>query len=473
MAVNEALERSGDDIKEKLAAFDALATRDNMKLFLVQLNATIPKFKDRVRLTGSKPELKSRYHQYLLRSAELPVTNTATTPSAKRSATAQQSAAPKRVKREPQTGDDGEMNYKSIEDTEVPQLAAPKRVKREHQAGDDGEMDYKSIDDTEALQPAAPKREKRTQQAGESEAVGDKSTDNTQDMMSSMLSRLFVADRVQLSTSTITCLGALGSPLSAVAARKPENGDLSSRLWPLVDPISTLISARDSIIATHSYLDNLGRLAAAIRTRPVTAPACFSSFLACLHSTFIVDRGDAGDTLAVPDKEPEDTSLDEAAVMAEVDVLSNEVNRALAKWSSSFPSPPSDSMIYPVDFNQTERIELRGFARKYIEKYPHLSKLGIAREVLLATSEDILATGPIERGEKLKTAMNVSIEARKNVNLVKGKPPSTKSPDCEVGDKEEEGEKTDKPKARRRMPVVAEVGEEEEEDQDVVTIAGK
>jgi len=67
-----------------------------------------------------------------------------------------------------------------------------------------------------------------------------------------------------------------------------------------------------------------------------------------------------------------------------------------------------------------------------------------------------------------------------------------------VGDKEEEGEKTDKPnarrqmpvvieddgddeeyegadkpKARRRMPVVTEVGEEEEEDQDLVTIAGK
>ncbi|KAI4618059.1 uncharacterized protein J4E87_008068 [Alternaria ethzedia] len=458
MEINEALERSGNDIKEKLADFDALATRDNMKLFLVQLNATIPRFKDRVRLTGSKPELKSRYREYL--SAEMPVTNTATTPPAKRPAAA-------------------------------PQSAALKRMKRTQQAGEDAEIDHKSIDDTEALQPAAPKREKRTQQAGESEAVGDKSTDNTQDMMSSMLSRLFVADRVQLSTSTITCLDALGSPLSAVAARKPENGDLSSRLWPLVDPISTLISARDSIIATHSYLDNLGRLAAAIRTRPVTAPACFSSFLACLYFTVVVDRGDAGDTLAVPDKEPEDTSLDEAAVMAEVDVLSNEVNRALAKWSSSFPSPPSDSMIYPVDFNQTERIELRGFARKYIEKYPHLSKLGIAREVLLATSEDILATWPIERGEKLKTAMN-------NVNLVKGKPPSAKSPHREVGDKEEEGEKTDKPnarrqmpvvieddgddeeyegadkpKARRRMPVVTEVGEEEEEDQDLVTIAGK
>ncbi|KAI4632840.1 hypothetical protein J4E80_000198 [Alternaria sp. BMP 0032] len=401
MAVNEALERSGDDIKEKLADFDALATRDNMKLFLVQLNATIPKFKDRVRLTGSKPELKSRYHEYLLRSAELPVTNTATTPSAKRSATAQQSAAPKRVKREQQTGDDGEMDYKSIEDTEVPQPAAPKREECTPQAGESEGVGDKSIDDTEAPQPAAPKRKKRKQQAGESEGVGDKSTDNTQDTMSSMLSRLFVADRVQLSTSTITCLDALGSPLSAVAARKPESEDLSSRLSPLVDPISILVSARDSIIVTHSYLDNFGRLAAAIRTRPVTSPVCFSSFLACLHFTVVVDRGDAGDTLAVPDKEPEDTSLDEAAVMAEVDVLSNEVNRALAKWSSSFPSPPSDSMIYPVDFNQTERIELRGFGMKYIEKYPHLSKLGIARGVLLATSEDILATWPIERGEKL------------------------------------------------------------------------
>jgi len=67
MEINEALERSGNDIKEKLADFDALATRDNMKLFLVQLNATIPRFKDRVRLTGSKPELKSRYREYLVR----------------------------------------------------------------------------------------------------------------------------------------------------------------------------------------------------------------------------------------------------------------------------------------------------------------------------------------------------------------------------------------------------------------------
>ncbi|KAI4697123.1 uncharacterized protein J4E84_000248 [Alternaria hordeiaustralica] len=406
MVNNEALERSGDDINRKLTGFNTLATKDDMKQFLVELNATIPRFKDQVRLTGSKPELKSRYREYLERSAELPVTNTPTTPSAGRPAAA-------------------------------PPSAAPKRVKRAKQAGEGREIGDKTSDDTEAAQRTATKRVRRATRTEESEEVGDKTIDDTQDTMPSMLSRLFVADGAQLSTPTLTCLDALGSPLSAVAAQKPENEDLSSRLWPLVDPISTLISARDSIIPMHSYLDNFGRLAAAIRKLPVTAPACFSSFLTSIHFTVVVDRGDAGDTLAVSEKEPEDTSLEEAAVMAEVGILSNEVNRALSRWSSSFPSPPSDSMIYPVDFNQTERTELRAFARQYITRNSHLSKLGVVREVLLATSKDFRATWPIGRGGTLTTAINLLVEARKNVNFVKGKSPSAKSPNREVGEKEE------------------------------------
>ncbi|KAI4623175.1 hypothetical protein J4E83_004566 [Alternaria metachromatica] len=369
MVNNEALERSGDGIKKKLTGFNALAIKDNMKQFL---------------------------------SAELPVTNTPTTPSAKRPAAA-------------------------------PQSAAPKRVKRAKQAGRGEEIGDKTSDDTEAPQRTATKRVKRATRTEESEEVGDKTIDDTQDTMQSMLPRLFVADGAQLSTPTLTCLDALGSPLSAVAAQKPENEDLSSRLWPLVAPISTLISARDSVIPMHNYLDNFGRLAAAIRKLPVTAPACFSSFLTSIHFTVVVDRGDAGDTLAVSEKEPEDTSLEEAAVMAEVGILSNEVNRALSRWSSSFPSPPSDSMMYPVDFNQTERTELRAFARQYITRNSHLSKLGVVREVLLATSKDFRAIWPIGRGGTLTTAINLLVEARKNVNFVKGKSPSTKR----VGDKEE------------------------------------
>jgi len=257
-------------------------------------------------------------------------------------------------------------------------------VKRTKQAGEGGHIGDKTSDDTEAPQPTATKRVKRAARTEESEEVGDKTIDDTQDTMPSMLSRLFVADGAQLSTPTLTCLDALGSPLSAVAAQKPENEDLSSRLWPLVDPISTLISARDSIIPTHSYLDNFGRLAAAIRKRPVTAPACFSSFLTSIHFTVVVDRGDAGDTLAVSEKEPEDTSLEEAAVMAEVGILSNEVNRALDAWSSNFHPPPSDSLLYPVDFDKDERITLRAFGREYITKNPELGKKGAARGVLLA-----------------------------------------------------------------------------------------
>ena len=64
---DEALERSGDDINKKLTGFDALTTKDKMKQFLVELNATIPRFKDQVRLTGSNPELKSRCREYLER----------------------------------------------------------------------------------------------------------------------------------------------------------------------------------------------------------------------------------------------------------------------------------------------------------------------------------------------------------------------------------------------------------------------
>jgi len=67
LAQDEALESSSDDFDEKLVAFNALATKGRIKQFLVELNATITRFKDQVRLTGSVPELRSRYCEYLKR----------------------------------------------------------------------------------------------------------------------------------------------------------------------------------------------------------------------------------------------------------------------------------------------------------------------------------------------------------------------------------------------------------------------
>ena len=172
------------------------------------------------------------------------------------------------------------------------------------------------------------KRATRTEQ---SEEVGDKTIDDTQDTMPGMLLRLFVTDAVQLSTPILACLNALGSPLSAVAVQKQDSEDLTTRLSPLVEPISTLITARDSIIPTHSHLDNFGRLAVALHKHPITAPAYLEPFLAGLNFTLVESQEDAeesGDTSA---------SHQKAAVSVELDVLSNEVNRALDAWSSKSP----------------------------------------------------------------------------------------------------------------------------------------
>jgi len=46
MVNNEALERSGDGINKKLTGFNTLLIKGKMKQFLVELNATIPRFKD-------------------------------------------------------------------------------------------------------------------------------------------------------------------------------------------------------------------------------------------------------------------------------------------------------------------------------------------------------------------------------------------------------------------------------------------
>ncbi|KAI4643646.1 hypothetical protein J4E93_006658 [Alternaria ventricosa] len=371
MVNNEALERSGDGINEKLTGFNALATKDKMKRFLVELNATIPRFKDQ----GTADWEQTRAKEPVSRSAELFVTNTPTTPSAKRPAAASQLAAS--------------------------QPAASKRVKRAAQAADGGDSSEQAGDDPQATMP-------------------------------SMLSRLFVTDAVQLSTPILACLNALGSPLSAVAVQKQDSDDLTTSLSPLVEPISMLIAARDSIIPTHSYLDNFGRLAVALRKHPVTAPACLGPFLAGLNFTLVESQENAeesGDT---------STSHQEAAVLAELDVLSNEVNRAFEVWRAKFPPPPSDSLLYPVDFDKDERIALRAFGRKYITKNPKLEKKGAARAVLLAAYKEILASWPVERGGSLASAKSVLVEARKNVGLLKGKPLSSNTPDYEMGDEEED-----------------------------------
>ncbi|KAI4711708.1 hypothetical protein J4E89_003150 [Alternaria sp. Ai002NY15] len=357
--------RSGDGTNKKLTDFNALAIKDKMKQFLVELNSTIPRFKDQ----GTADWEQTR--------AKEPV-----------------SRAPRNAKRP----------------AAASQLAASKRVKRAAQTADGGDSSEQAGDDPQATMP-------------------------------SMLSRLFVTDAVQVSTPILACLNALGSPLSAVAVQKQDSDDLTTSLSPLVEPISMLIAAWDSIIPTHSYLDNFGRLAVALRKHPITAPAYLGPFLAGLHFTLVESQEDAeesGDTSA---------SHQEAAVSAELDVLSNEVNRALDAWSSKSPPPPSDSLLYPVDFDKDERVTLRAFGRKYITKNPELGKKGAARAVLLAAYREILASWPVGRGGSLASAKSVLVEARKNVNLLKGKPPSTKSPNCEVGDKEEEGEKTDKPNA--------------------------
>ena len=64
---DEALESSSNDFEEKLKAFNALGTKGKMKQFLVELNVTIPRFKDQVRLTGNVPDLRSGYCEYLRR----------------------------------------------------------------------------------------------------------------------------------------------------------------------------------------------------------------------------------------------------------------------------------------------------------------------------------------------------------------------------------------------------------------------
>jgi len=328
-------------------------------------------------------------------------------------------------------------------------------VKRAKQAGRGEEIGDKTSDDTEAPQRTATKRVKRATRTGESEEVGDKTIDDTQGTMPGMLSRLFVTDAVQVSTPILACLNALGSPLSAVAVQKQDSEDLTTRISPLVEPISILITARDSIIPTHSHLDNFGRLAVVLRKHPITAPAYLGSFLAGLHFTLVESQEDAeesGDTSA---------SHQEAAVSAELDVLSNEVNRALDAWSSKSPPPPSDSLLYPVDFDKDERVTLRVFGRKYITKNPELGKKRAARAVLLAAYREILASWPVGRGGSLASAKSVLVGARKNVGLLKGKPLSTKTPDYEMGDEEEDHEEAQ---------YEEEDGEEDEEEEQRVNL---
>jgi hypothetical protein len=205
-----------------------------------------------------------------------------------------------------------------------------------------------------------------------------------------MLSRLFVTEPVGLSRTTLACLYALGSPLSAqTAVQKGEDRDLSSKLWPLNESISITISARDAITVTCSHTDNCSRLAAEIQKRPIPAPANLKPFLKSMRFTLNEYSEEKDDTVNIED---------EAALMSEVDVLCNEVHRALGKWSLTFPSPLSDSMIYPVDFSKDERSALRAFSKHFVSQNSHLTHPGVKKEALLATSKQILATWPIGRG---------------------------------------------------------------------------
>jgi len=79
---------------------------------------------------------------------------------------------------------------------------------------------------------------------------------------------------------------------------------------------------------------------------------------------------------------------------------------------------------------------------------------------LLAAYREILASWSVGRGGSLASAKSVLVEARKNVGLLKGKPLSTKTPDYEMGDEEEDHKEDDE-----EAQYEEEDGEEDEEDE--------
>lgn len=195
----------------------------------------------------------------------------------------------------------------------------------------------------------------------------------------------------------------MGSQFSTVEV--PQEDDHSDVLEPLHAAISDLVTSHHTILLSADYAENFEKLRLeAAKVAPVQAPHFLDSLITAMGFKRIDDElGDIDDPMAaIPE------GLDK-----ELDILKNEFDLWLGRWSLSFPAPAPEDMSYPLDFTDSEKIQLRTYANNYILANLQLvARKNIKAEDVQEALKSLRKNWPITKGNTMSIAQLVFDEAK-------------------------------------------------------------
>ena len=268
-----------------------------------------------------------------------------------------------------------------------------------------------------------------------------------------LLARLMIARKSSVSAITQRCLNALESPLET-QSRHPDDSDMAV-LQPLYPAILEIANARSSVPLTYNHGETYERLAKAIlRIQAVeVSTTMLKPFMSAL-----------GIKCIAPEVEEEIETDTVTALDKEINIIWNEYNAFLDRWSYTFPEPSAENISWPLNFTevrydyaksmwkvtnllpphlQKERATIRKLARNLVKEHPHLASKAVNPEELQEALQTLKDNWPISKGNVTAIVQLVLDEASREFTRSVSRSRSPQPKDKDVGGDEDDGNEDD------------------------------
>ncbi|EUC50908.1 hypothetical protein COCMIDRAFT_455 [Bipolaris oryzae ATCC 44560] len=213
---------------------------------------------------------------------------------------------------------------------------------------------------------------------GDFEDIPDKAT--------GLLSKLMIQLNPPISRVTKECLNVLGSSLRI---HPTTEDDFSYILQPLFHVIFDVVRARNMVPLSYNHAENYQRLSQEVqKMKPVDG---ISHIIEPLVKGIGVEHTRRGTEDDIEVQVP-------AALVKELDLLSDEIHASFERWSSTFPPPPAEEILYPLDFTREEKHALRRYAKGFLEENLHIAEKNAKREDIQEALSELRANWPIAKG---------------------------------------------------------------------------
>lgn len=198
----------------------------------------------------------------------------------------------------------------------------------------------------------------------------------------SLFERLFVSDRVELSSTILNCVEMLQYTPGKNYRQKSAESDLSV----ILEPLRLFTEALLRVLFRTSVTPKAGinfitmRRSVALEMPSVVAADELIPFFtnwnirvvdsSTMPSATLLRQPSSLTQLGMKDHDARDLEASETerrALLAELDVFNTAIDHRQQRWIKTFPRPKLDDMQFPDDYSRSEREQIRDFVRKHLD----------------------------------------------------------------------------------------------------------